>query len=368
MSLSESELLHTLALMKAKNIGPISAKKLLNAVGSAEALFAEKKATLSKIKGISPTKLKELFDPKLMTLAENELKYIENNAIQLLYFRSPDYPFLLKQCIDSPLILFQKGSHQWSQMKSLSIVGTRKMTRMGADFLEKLFESLAALPILIVSGFAAGVDIKAHRLAMECGLPTVAVLAHGLNQYYPSSHKAYAVNLMQNGAFVSDFFTSDEFNRENFLSRNRIIAGLSEATLVVESAEKGGSLVTAQMAFDYNRQVFAVPGRTSDLYSAGCNNLIKQQKAALVENAADIIYQMGWDIEEKPKPVQQELFVDLSVSEENLVAVLKETEKEHIDVLVRKSGISAREVAGLLLSLELKGLVRPLPGKFFELI
>ncbi|MDT8346220.1 MAG: DNA-processing protein DprA [Flavobacteriaceae bacterium] len=368
MQLSESELLHILALMKAKNIGPISAKKLLQAVGSAEALFKEKKANLLKIKGVSPAKLKDLFEPNLMILAEKELKFIENNAIQILYYRSEAYPYLLKQCIDSPLILFQKGTHRWNQMKSLSIVGTRKMTRMGADFLEKLFETLSALPVLIVSGFAAGVDIKAHRLAIEYNLPTVAVLAHGLNQYYPTNHKAYAANLMQSGAFISDFFTSDEFNRENFLSRNRIIAGLSEATLVVESAEKGGSLVTAQMAFDYNRQVFAVPGRTTDLYSTGCNNLIKQQKAALVESAADIIYQLGWDIEEKPKPIQQQLFVELTEPEERLINTLKETQKEHIDVLVRQSGISAREVAGLLLSLELKGLVRPLPGKFFELI
>ena len=251
-------------------------------MGSAEGIFREKKATLLKVDGIGHVKLKELDLAMHLPEAESELQHIETNKIEYTYFQDKNYPERLKQCLDGPILFFQKGNIDIQNKKLISIVGTRNATTYGISFCEKLLEDLAPLQPVIISGFAYGIDITAQKKAMELGLQTIGCLAHGFNQMYPKTHKKYVSKIEENGGFMTEFWSDDAFDRTNFLKRNRIIAGLSEATIVIESAEKGGSLVTADIANSYNREVFAVPGRINDLQSQGCNNLIKTQQAQLL--------------------------------------------------------------------------------------
>lgn len=365
--MSKKELIYLLALQRIPNIGDISAKKLLQHLGSAEAVFKEKKSNLMKINGIGARMLKELHQAVYLEEAESELKFIETNGIETVYFQDKKYPENLKHCIDAPILLFQKGNLDLHRKKIISIVGTRKATVHGVAFCEKLIEELAPLNPVIVSGFAYGIDIAAHKAALKHNLQTVACLAHGLDKIYPKTHAKYREQVEANGGFVTDFWSNSDFLPANFLSRNRIVAGLGQATIVVESAEKGGSLVTADIANSYNREVFAVPGRPTDLQSKGCNNLLKQQKAQALTCAADLIYMLNWDLE-KPQPEQQKLFVELPPDEENVFSTLKKQGKCELDELALETGLPTFKLASLLLNLELKGLVRPLPGKQFEVV
>ncbi len=231
-----------------------------------------------------------------------------------------------------------------------------------------MIADLAPLNPIIVSGFAYGVDIVAHQAAMENNLQTIGVVAHGLNQIYPSVHKKYVAKMEENGGFMTEFWSSSNPDKENFVRRNRIVAGISEATIVIESAEKGGSLITANMANDYNRDVFAVPGRTTDKYSQGCNNLIKTQKANLLTSAADIVYMLNWDLETKTKPVQKQMFVTLENEEQKVYDYLQTNGKELMDTIALDCDFPIFKISSLLLNMELKGVIRPLPGKLFEVI
>tara|TARA_R100000935_G_scaffold36196_1_gene56983 strand:+ start:83311 stop:84417 length:1107 start_codon:yes stop_codon:yes gene_type:complete len=366
---SETELLYTLALQRVKNLGDASAKKLIRAVGSAEGVFKEKKHRLLKVAGIGSLKLKELSLTEQLPAAETELKYIRQNNINYRYFLDENYPERLKHCLDGPILFFESGTINLKNRKTISIVGTRKVTTYGAVFCRQLVETLAPLNPIIVSGFAYGVDITAHKAAMDSGLQTVGCLAHGLNQIYPKNHKKYVARLKENGGFITEFWSDDPFDRNNFLKRNRIIAGLSEATIVIESAEKGGSLVTADIANSYNRDVFAVPGRATDSQSQGCNNLIKSNQAHLLNSAEDLIYMLGWELEEtSKKPQQKQLFVELTEEEQKVFTYLETKQKELLDTIALECRFPTFKVATLLLNLELKGLVRPLPGKLFEAI
>ena len=367
--LSQKELLYTLALQRTPNLGDTSAKKLLRAVGSAEAIFKEKKHNLLKIDGIGSFKLKNLNENQQLTEAEAELRFIKDNDIEFSYFLDKTYPERLKHCLDGPILFFHNGNIDLKNKKIISIVGTRKVTTYGTVFCEKLIEELAPLDPIIVSGFAYGVDITAHKAAMDNNLQTIACLAHGLNQVYPKVHKKYVTKVEQHGGFITEFWSDDPFDRNNFLKRNRIIAGLSEATIVIESAEKGGSLVTADIANSYNREVFAVPGRSSDKQSQGCNNLIKRQQAHLLTNAADLIYHLDWELEEtNKKPQQTQLFVELTEEEKTIYRFLKQKDKELLDIIALECQIPTFKVATILLNMELKGVVRPLPGKLFQVV
>ncbi|MAZ72033.1 MAG: DNA-protecting protein DprA [Flavobacteriaceae bacterium] len=367
--LSETELLYTLALQRVKNLGDTSAKKLIRTVGSAEGIFKEKKHRLLKIAGIGSLKLKELSIKDQLPSAEAELHYIQQNNITCRYFLDSQYPEKLKHCLDGPILFFESGNIMLKNQKIISIVGTRKITTYGSAFCKKLIRDLAPLNPVIVSGFAYGVDITAHKVAMDNGLQTVACLAHGLHTVYPKSHKKYVAKVAENGGFITEFWSDDPFDRSNFLKRNRIIAGLSEATIVIESAEKGGSLVTADIANSYNRDVFAVPGRTTDTQSQGCNNLIKSNQAHLLNSAADLIYMLGWELENTfKKPQQKQLFVELTTDEQLVYAYLQTKQKEVLDTIALECNTPTFKMATLLLNLELKGLVRPLPGKLFEAI
>ncbi|WP_324720248.1 DNA-processing protein DprA [Salinimicrobium sp. HB62] len=366
--MEESELQYVLALQHVPNLGDASAKKLIRKTGSAEAVFKEKRSTLLKVDGIGNTKLVDLFSPKNLEAAERELEYIFQNNIETLYYQDSNYPEKLKHCLDGPILLFKRGNMDLNNKKILSIVGTRRATTHGLSFCEKLIEELAPLDPVIVSGFAYGIDICAQKAAVKHKLQTIGCLAHGLNQIYPAVHQKYMAGVEENGGFLTDFWSTDIFDRNNFLKRNRIIAGLSEATVVIESAEKGGSLVSADIANSYNREVFAVPGRPTDLQSKGCNMLLKSQQAHVLSSAADIAYILNWHPKNDLKPVQKQLFVELEEEEEVLYSYLKDKGKEQLDLIALNLNIPTFKAATLLLNMELKGVVRPLPGKLFEAV
>ena len=365
--LTQTELKYLLALQRTPNLGDISIKKLLSRMGSAENIFKEKNSILSKVDGIGAGRLSQ-FNRKLqLEQAEEELKYIEGNDIRVSFFQDSDYPERLKHCIDGPVLLFGRGNIDLKGKRILSIVGTRKITTYGRAFCQELIADLAPLNPVIVSGLAYGVDICAHRAALEHNLQTIGCLAHGLNQVYPRDHKKYMEAIERHGGFFTEFWSDSVFDRNNFLRRNRVIAGLSEATVVIESGKKGGSLVTAEIAVSYDREVFAVPGRTTDSQSQGCLDLIKQQKAHLLTSAADIIYHLDWKIEEKKMPVQTQLFVELNEEEKKVFRLLKEKERELLDIIAIECDFPVFKAATVLMNMELKGVVKPLPGKLFQL-
>ena len=366
--MDEQDLFYLLALQRIDGVGDIMAKKLLTHLGSAEAIFKAKVSQLAGIDGIGSVLLKNLKDKTVFEKASNELEFIKANDINVAYFQDENYPERLKQCIDGPLLLFTSGNIDLKNRRIISIVGTRQITSYGTEFCRKLIEDLAVLNPIIVSGFAYGVDIVAHQMAMEYDLQTIGVVAHGLNQIYPKTHKKYVAKVEQNGGFITEFWSSSNPDKENFVKRNRIVAGMSEATIVIESADRGGSLITANMANDYNRDVFAVPGRVTDKYSQGCNNLIKTQKANVLTSAADLVYILNWDIQKDSKPVQKQLFVTLDDEEQKVYNYLLKTGKELMDIIALRCDFPIYKISGMLLNMELKGVIRPLPGKLFEAI
>ncbi|NER09867.1 DNA processing protein [Muriicola jejuensis] len=361
------EVISLLRLQAIPNIGEISARKLILRCGSAEEVFGEKRSTLLKLKGIGKTITHHLYDSRYQRMAEKELRFASEQGIEVIPFSDDRYPPYLNHCPDAPLILFTRGHIDLKGKKVISIVGTRNMTRQGGDFCRRIVQELKSLDPVIVSGFAYGVDISVHRAAVESGLQTIACLAHGLNQIYPRAHERYCRSMEKNGGFLTEFWSDSKPEKNNFLKRNRIIAGMSAATVVIESAEKGGSLVTAEMANGYNRDVFAVPGRPEDQFSTGTNHLIRTQKAHLLTSAADLIYHLNWDLEESPPSgIQKKLFVQLDSTEQKVLAELERAGKSKLDDIAMKSGLAVGRTASVLLSLEMKGVVRPLPGKYFE--
>ncbi len=367
-NLNMTELEALLCLQHVPNLGDASIKKMIQIVGSAAGVLKEKKSNLLKIDGIGQARLASLYDKTHAKATEKELDFIENNNIKATPYLSTDYPTHLAQCVDGPVVLFGSGSIKLKDQLVLSVVGTRKITRYGMQFCEDLIAELTAFNPVIVSGFAYGVDIIAHKAAMANNLQTVACLAHGLNQIYPKGHKKYMKSMEENGGFFTDFWSTDAFNPQNFLRRNRIIAGLSKATIVIESADKGGSLVTAQIANSYYRDVFAVPGKTTDPFSKGCNMLIKTQQAHMLTSIADLVYILNLK-ENKVKaqlPVQKELFVTLEPNEQCVYDFLQKEGKQDLDSIALHCNIPTYQLAGMLLGLELKGILQPLPGKIFQ--
>ncbi len=366
--MKEEKLLAILRLQKATGVGDILAKRLIAATGSVEQVFKEKSVTLQKINGIGGYVLKHLFDKKLIKSAEKELAYIAKNNIAYTYFLDDDYPQNLINCIDAPILIFKDGNIDLTNQRIISIVGTRKITSYGRDFCNQLLEDLATYNPIIVSGFAYGVDICAHKAAVKNNLQTIAVLAHGFDQIYPKVHKKYIHQLNKNGGFLTEFWHDENPLRENFLKRNRIVAGISKATIIIESAEKGGSLVTADIANSYNRDVFSLPGRTTDVYSKGCNDLIKTNQAHLLTSAADIVQMLNWDVDKKSvKPKQQKLFVELNETEQKVYDYLHKKGQQVLDVIALDCAIPTYTLAPILLQMELKGIIKPLPGKLFEI-
>ena len=366
--MTEEFLLYNLALQHINNVGDITAKKLIKSCGSAKQVFLESESKLQKIEGIGQKIIRSLKDKSHLKDAEEELKFIKSNQIEVLYFEEDNYPKLLKQCIDSPILLFKTGNFNLENKRIISIVGTRRITTSGISFCEKLIEDLAPYNPIIISGFAYGTDITAQKAAIKHQLQTIGCLAHGLNQIYPKTHKKYVASIEACGGFLSDFWSSDTFDRNNFLKRNRLIAGISEATIVIESAEKGGSLVTADIANSYSRDVFAVPGRPSDAMSTGCNNLIKNHKAHALTTPLDVPYILNWQLPNSQKQTHQtKLFIDLEGEEKAVYNYLKTNPKSLLDEIAINCNLPIYKMASLLLTLELKGVVKPIPGKLFDL-
>jgi DNA processing protein len=362
------DLFYVLALLKVEGVGDIVAKKLLSHCLEPSEIFRSKASHLNSIDGIGTVLIKNLKDKSVFEKAEAELKFLDRNQIDVSFFLDDKYPGKLKHCVDGPVILFSKGNIHLKNRKIISIVGTRQISSYGMNFCKNLISDLAPLDPVIVSGFAYGVDILAHQTALEHNLQTVGIVAHGLNQIYPKVHKKHVHQMEENGGFMTEFWSTSNPEKENFVRRNRIVAGISEATIVIESADKGGSIITANLANDYNRDVFAVPGRVGDFYSQGCNTLIKTQKANLLTGAADLIFNLNWDIKTESKPIQKQLFVELNSEEQKIYDFLFAREKEMLDIIALECDFPVFKISGILLNMELKGVIRPLPGKLYEAI
>jgi len=355
---------YALALQSVDGIGCKGARKLIEHFGSAKMALSAGEEHLLKIEGIGPKLVKNLESSRIYRKAQNEMDTIERYGLKVVSYFDPEFPGFLRHCEDAPLLLFYKGDIQTAKRNIISIVGTRKMTSRGAAFMKRLFSELEPYDPLVISGLAYGVDILAHRLALQHGLKTIGVLAHGLDRIYPRAHYKTALSMMDQGALLTEFWTGTPPERENFVKRNRIIAGMSEATLVIESSEKGGSLITADLASSYNREVFAVPGRTSDPFSVGCNHLIKTHRASMLTEARDLAYMLNWEpIRECSK--RQEA-VSLDPTEKQLFETILKHEKIKADHLSQKCRLPIQDVLSVLLRLELLGRIRELPGKNYE--
>lgn len=362
--------LYRIALTQIKGVGVMHARTLMQVIGDEEAIFKESAKHLETIPRISRRLIGEIRDPEVLRRAEKELEFVNKNRLRLLFFTDDDYPQRLTQCVDAPVLLYAKGNAGFNHLKTISVVGTRNATRYGEDFCEEFIEKLSTrIPDLqIVSGLAYGIDICAHRAALTHNLSTVAVLAHGLDRIYPRIHRKTAVDMLQNGALLTEFPGETNPDKHNFVKRNRIVAGMADAVVVIESGKKGGSLTTADIANSYYREVFALPGRMGDKMSIGCNMLISENKANLLQSIDHFITQMSWEPEEVQSiPAQQELFPDLSAEETVLFEKLDKNGPMHVNTLAIELNIPVSELFMTLLELEVRNIVTSLPGGMYQL-
>jgi DNA processing protein len=367
-AMPEVSLKHKIALGLIPRIGDINARKLVSHFGSVEAIFHEPYRNLIKIPGIGSGIAKYISERSYLDRAEQEAEYIVKNNIRLYFYLDNDYPFRLRQCDDSPVVFFFMGDCDLNAAKILSVVGTRNATIHGREICDRIIGGLAVghPDIIIVSGLAYGIDIASHKAALANNLQTIGVLAHGFNTTYPAVHSSTARTIVNNGGLLTDFLSDALPERNNFLKRNRIIAGLSDATLVIESGIKGGALITADIANSYNRDVFAVPGRPDDQWSAGCNSLIRSNKAALTESSDDIEYFLNWKPEKSKPPVQRTLFSDMDNTEKQIYELLMKEGELTIDIICRTIEIPVYKLSSLLLQMEFKGLVKCSPGNLYR--
>lgn len=364
-----NDLLYQLALTLVANIGDVHAKILIQTYGTAQAIFNARKSELEKLDGIGGVRASSIKKFDEFTVAEKELAFIEKYKIKTLFLSHKEYPQRLLNCYDSPTLLFYKGTADLNASKIIGIVGTRSNTDYGKAFTEKLVADLSAQNILIASGLAFGIDAYAHKAALKNGLPTVGVVGHGLDTIYPAEHAGLAKEMLkENGGILTEFFSKTKPDKHNFPLRNRVVAGLCDATVVVETNLKGGSMITAKLADAYNRDVFAVPGRTIDKASSGCNYLIKNNKAILLTDADNLLEVMGWKEQKTTPKKQRELFIELTPDERQMIELLQQKEVMHIDEINLASGLSSSAVAAAILSLELQSVMGSMPGKRYRLI
>ena len=363
------DLKYKVALSMLPNIGGILARNLVAYIGSAEGVFSQSAKALTKVPGIGELYARQIKKSNVLPKAEQELEYIDKNGIDIHFYTDKTYPRRLKSCVDAPLIIYTKGKMNLDAERVISVVGTRNATEYGKSIVSDLCREFAERKynILIVSGLAYGIDIQAHRSALKYDLPTVGVIAHGLDMLYPAIHKQTALKMQESGGIVTDFPSNSKIDPANFVKRNRIIAGLADATIVVESAKKGGSLITADIASSYNRDVYAFPGRSGDTYSKGCNQLIRNNQATLIEGIEDLEYFMGWEKTDKVEAIQSSLFIDLNPEEERVVDLLKEKGELFIDQISAEIKLPVSRVSAMLLNLEFKNLLVALPGKMYKL-
>lgn len=368
--MSVEKLKYQIALTLIPGIGHIAAKKLIAYCGGAEAVFKQKKPQLVKIPGIGEKAASAIMSSNVFAEVEEELSFMEKNEITAHFFLDATYPQRLSHCEDGPIILYSKGDIDFNASNMVSIVGTRRATVKGKAFTEKLVEELGSYNVTVVSGLAYGIDITAHKAALKNNLQTIGVLASGLNEIYPKAHTNTVKRMLRKGGIASDYKGDTKLFPKQFAERNRIVAGMADAIVVVESSESGGSLITADLGNGYNRDVFAVPGRPDDSQSIGCNKLIKANKAALIESAKDIEYIMGWQKDKKGNSSnrQAQLFIDLTAEEQVIYDALNLENPKSIDDLSLEIQFPMSKTTSLLLNLEFKGVVKSLPGKHFILI
>lgn len=364
-----TELFYQVALTCIPQIGDVTAKKLITHFGNASAIFQARQRELERIPEIGSVRAAAIKQFRDFERVELELHFIEKYRIQPLFYTDPRYPQRLHHCADSPLLLYFKGNADLNAARIVNIIGTRNPTRYGREICEEITAGLAPHGITVMSGLAYGIDIIAHRACLQHDICTVAVLAHGLDRIYPAAHKPVATAMLDHGGLLTDFMSNTMPDKQNFPKRNRIVAGICDATIVIESGLKGGSLITAQIANSYGRDVMAVPGRTADPFSAGCNELIKTHRAALITNADDILSLMNWQPVTKRKPAtqQQSLFVTLSEEEQQVVSLFGEETEQHIDDLLRKCLLPGRQLTNVLLQLEMHNMVQSMPGQRYKL-
>lgn len=363
--------LYQIALTQIKGVGVTLARNLMEVMGDEEAVFKESISKLETIPRISKRLITEIRNSEVLRKAEKELEFVTKNNIHLLFFTDKNYPKRLNNCIDAPILMYAKGNVEFNRNKVINIIGTRNATKYGLDFCRDFVKDISQRfpDIQIISGLAYGIDICAHRAALKNGLSTVAVLGHGLDRIYPYVHRQTAIELTNNGALLTEFPSETNPDGHNFVRRNRIVAGMSDATIVMESGSKGGSLITADIANSYFREVFALPGRINDKMSYGCNQLISGNKALLLQSTESFISHMGWEVEEKKKiPKQIELFNDLSTEEEKVCSSLKEKSPKQVNNLAIELNVPLSELLMTLLELEMKNLVTALPGGMYKLI
>ena len=364
-----NDFIYQISLTLIPNIGDIHAKALINHFGNAGAIFKAKKKELEEIEGIGSVRARSIKEFENFNLAEEEIAFIQKYKITALFITDKNYPQRLLNCYDSPVILYYKGNADLNSSKIVAIVGTRNNNEYGKSVCEKLVEDLAEQNILIVSGLAFGIDSIAHKSALKNNLKTVVVLGHGLDRIYPTQNKSLAKQMIEQGGLLTDFRSKTNPDKQNFPKRNRIVAGISDAIIIIETGIKGGSLITAELGNGYNKDVFPIPGRTNDTKSEGCNYLIKNNKACLITSADDLLENMSWKEQKKPSAKKQrELFIELTDDEKIIVNILQQQEQIHIDELYIKSGLSSSAVASALLTLEMQGVVNSLPGKIYRMV
>ena len=374
--MDQQEILNTILLTRLNYFSLAGMLELYRKVGSAT-LIMEHKNNLRDILPDASDKLVNAIQnsDEARKRAEVELEYDLRYGIEPLTMNDERYPSRLKECDDAPLMLFYKGNANLNQQRVINIVGTRHCTPYGEDLIRRFVTELKQLcpQVLIVSGLAYGVDINAHRQALDKGYETVGVLAHGLDDLYPNRHKETALRMIEHGGLLTEFLTQTNADKINFVRRNRIVAGMSDACILIESAAHGGGLITCEISQAYNRDVFAFPGRIGDAYSEGCNNLIRSNGAMLITSASDFVKDMGWQddsklMRAKQQGIERSLFPDLSAEEQAIVDVLSRNNDLQINMISVQSSIDISRLAALLFTLEMKGLIRTLAGGMYHLL
>jgi DNA processing protein len=364
----DEELFYQLALTFVPDVGAKTGRSLYDHFGTARDIFNANLKEIKAIAGIDEKRSKGFRDAEVLKKTEAELKIAAKHGINILSFRHGNYPSRLAQCIDSPLVLYYRGNANLDAQKIVAIVGTRKSTDYGQRLVDELVEGLQSQDdVLIISGLAAGIDTMAHRKCVELNIPTVGVLGHGLDRMYPVGNKKLAKEMIERGGLLTEFPFDTVPDKGKFPMRNRVVAGLADVTIVVESAIAGGALITARMASGYNRDVAAFPGRVNDSRSAGCNKLIRTNVAGLITSSDDLLDMMNWGRKAKAKGFQKELFINLAPEEQKVIDILRSKDQVHADELYHHTGYTSSQLAATLLQLEMQDLIKSLPGKFYRM-
>lgn len=364
----ENQLLYQIALTQVPNLGAVRIKALLDFFGDAQSIFKASENELKQVDGLSKSAINALKNFRDFSIAEQEINFIKKYAITPLFITDKDYPQRLLNCYDPPTMLYYKGKANLNHRRSISIVGTRSCTSYGKEITEKIIQELREQDIHIISGLAVGIDIVAHRAAVRNDIPTIGVLGNGLKRIYPAVHKKTAIEMIEQGGILTEYMHNSKPEKYNFPSRNRIVAGMTDATIVIETKLKGGSMITAEIANSYHRDVFAVPGKITDTVSSGCNYLIQSNKAFLFSDVTQFLFMMGWEQKTANIKKQLLLFETLTAEERIIVDLLNKNERLHIDMLISVSSFSANKLAALLLELELKNVIKSYPGKIYSLV